>query len=121
MTRKKEAGALAWLRKVCLAFPEAHEKPFGGHTAPTFRVRDKIFVGSSEDGKRINFKGRPGEQQALVGTYPDRFFVPPYSGPKGWIGAKLDADQDWDELAELIEESYRMIAPKTLVKELDRR
>ena len=32
------------LRAICLALPEAHEKVFGGHTSPTFRVRDKIFV-----------------------------------------------------------------------------
>ena len=51
---------------------------------------------------------------------PERFFVPPYVGSKGWVGARLDAAQDWDELAELLEDSYRLIAPKRLSALLDR-
>lgn len=103
-----------------MALPEALEKPFGGHTSPAFRVRDKIFVFCYQEGRAgISVKGAPGAQQALVSSDPDRFFVPPYSGPKGWVGAYLDMDQDWDEIAELIEESYRLIAPKRLVAMLD--
>ena len=49
---------------------------------------------------------------------PVRFFVPPYVGGKGWIGAYLDVDQDWEELADLIDESYRMTAPNKLVDRL---
>ena len=44
---------------------------------------------------------------------------PPYVGNKGWIGARLGAVPDWEELAELIEESYRLIAPKRLAALLD--
>ncbi len=103
-----------------MAFPDVEMKPFGGHHTPCWRVRDKIFVGTGQEGRaRINFKAGPGVQDALVGSDPERFFVPPYSGPKGWVGAWLDVEQDWDELAELIEESYRLVAPKTLVKLLD--
>lgn len=108
--------------KICLALPEAENKPFGGHTTPCYRVRDKIFCGTGEVGRpRISFKAPPGAQEALVGSDPERFFVPDYSGPKGWVGAWLDVDQDWGELTELIEESYRLIAPKRLVAELDAR
>ena len=57
-------------------------------------------------------------QQLVVGNDETRFFVPPYVGSKGWIGAYLDVEQDWDELAELIDESYRMTAPKKLVAQL---
>ncbi|MFD0687211.1 MmcQ/YjbR family DNA-binding protein [Actinomadura fibrosa] len=102
------------LRDICLALPEATEKPFGGHTAPSYRVRDKLFLMTSEDGTYMTFKAAPGVQEALVGEDPDRFFVPKYVGSRGWVGARLDVDQDWDELAELIEDSYRLIAPKRL-------
>jgi predicted DNA-binding protein (MmcQ/YjbR family) len=111
----------ARLRDICLTLPEAVEKPFGGHTAPSFRIRDKLFVMTSEDGQSMTFKAGPGVQQALVSSSPERFFVPAYVGPKGWVGARLDVDQDWDEIAELIEDSYRMIAPKRLVGLLDER
>ncbi len=104
------------VRAICLALPEAEEKPFGGHTAPAFRVRDKLFVMTSEDGASMTMKARPGIQQILVGDDPLRFFVPRYTGSKGWIGIRLDldGDPDWDEIGELIEESYRMTAPKRL-------
>lgn len=109
------------IRDICLSLPEAAEKPFGGHTAPSFRVRDKLFVMTSEDGSYMTFKAGPGVQEALVAEDPERFFVPAYVGARGWVGARLDTAQDWDEIAELIEDSYRMIAPKRLVKLLDER
>lgn len=50
------------------------------------------------------------------------FFVPPYVGGKGWIGVRLDvADLDWDEIAEIVDDAYRQVAPKRLVAELDAR
>jgi predicted DNA-binding protein (MmcQ/YjbR family) len=109
------------LREICMALPEAAEKPFGGHTAPSYRVREKLFLMTSEDGQSMTFKAGPGVQQALVSSAPERFFVPAYVGAKGWVGARLDVDHDWDEIAELIEDSYRMIAPKRLVALLDDR
>ncbi|TMQ90280.1 MmcQ/YjbR family DNA-binding protein [Actinomadura soli] len=108
------------IREVCLSLPEATEKPFGGHTAPSFRVRDKLFVMTSEDGLSMTFKAGAGVQEALVAENPDRFFVPKYVGSKGWVGAHLNVEHDWDEMAELIEDSYRLIAPKSLVNLLDR-
>ena len=107
------------LRQICLALPEVEEKPFGGHTAPAFRVRDKLFVMTSEDGTTMNCKGRPGVQQTLVGSEPERFFVPRYTGKNGWIGVVLTKVRDWDLVAELVEESWRMTAPKRVVSQLD--
>lgn len=114
----KPADAYRKVRKICLSLPEAVEKPFGDHTAPAFRVRDRIFVFCQQDRPAIWFKGAPAAQEALVGSDPKRFFVPPYIGPKGWVGAYLDASTDWDEIAELVEESYRLIAPKRLAAKL---
>ncbi|GAA1256057.1 MmcQ/YjbR family DNA-binding protein [Sphaerisporangium rubeum] len=115
----RDDDVLARVREICLALPEAVEKPFGGHTAPSFRVRDKLFVMTSEDGATMTFKAAPGIQEALVSSAPDRYFVPAYVGAKGWVGARLDTGQDWPELAELIEDSYRLIAPKRLSARLD--
>jgi predicted DNA-binding protein (MmcQ/YjbR family) len=116
----RKADAYRKIGRICLALPDAVNKPFGGHTAPCYRVNDKIFCGTGQDGRpRINVKAARGVQEVLVGSDPDRFFVPPYSGPKGWVGAYLDVEQDWGEIAELIEESYRLIAPKKLVAVLD--
>lgn len=109
------------IRALCLALPEAHEKPFGGHTAPSFRVRDKLFVMTYEDGSAAVLKAAPGEQQILVAGDPDRYFVPDYVGGKGWVGVRLDEGVDLEELRELVEESYRLIAPKRLSQQLDRR
>jgi hypothetical protein len=110
---------VAALRQICLAFPEATEKAFGGHEAPSFRVRDKLFVIMMEDGSALTCKAPSGEQALLVSADPDRFFVPAYVGSKGWVGVRLYPPVDWAEMAELAEESYRLIAPKTLVSRLE--
>ena len=113
------ATVVAHLRRICLALPEAAEKPFGGHTSPAFRVRDKLFLVLSEDGGHVSVKAAPGEQSLLVASDPERFFVPPYVGAKGWVGVRMTPPVDWDEIAELAEDSYRLIAPTRLVAVLD--
>jgi hypothetical protein len=111
------AQTIGRIRKICLALPEAEEKPFGGHTSPAFRVRDKLFVMVSEDRTTMTLKAPKGVQGILVNADPERFFVPKYVGSKGWVGVHLAAGGtlDWDEMAELILESYCMTAPKRLV------
>jgi len=117
-------AALNRLREICLALPEAREKPFGGLTDPTWRVRDKIFAMYSDNhyGEgmvSLQCKAPPGAQEVLTGAGPERFFVPPYVGHIGWLGVRLDVPPvDWDVLASLITDSYRMIAPKRLLKQL---
>ncbi|MGE3937015.1 MAG: MmcQ/YjbR family DNA-binding protein [Rhodospirillaceae bacterium] len=102
------------LRAICLALPEATEKEAWGD--PTFRVRDKIFAMEKRGDGRVSVwcKAPEGSQLVLVGADPARFFVPPYVGPKGWIGIRLDTRPDWDEVATLVRRSYRLIAPKKL-------
>ncbi|MGH2609171.1 MAG: MmcQ/YjbR family DNA-binding protein [Tepidiformaceae bacterium] len=108
------------LRVICLAFPGASERPFGGHTAPTYRVRDKMFAMTTDGGTRPELwvKGAPGAQDILVESQPDRFFVPPYVGKSGWVGIWLDGDVDWDQVESLVRESYCLIAPKRLAAQL---
>jgi predicted DNA-binding protein (MmcQ/YjbR family) len=109
------------LREICLALPESAEKEAWGD--PTFRVRDKIFAMYKVGDGRLSVwcKAPPGVQNALVGSDPERFFVPPYVGHRGWIGVRLDVELDWDEVADLIERSYRMTALKRLSALLDPR
>ncbi len=117
----EDDGALEKLRAICLALPEASEE--GGVGNPSFKVRGKIFAMRHPHDGRMSVwcKAPPGAQGALVHTSPEVFFVPPYVGHHGWVGAWMDADLDWDQLAELIEESYRMTAPKRLLLQLDQR
>ena len=112
-------AAIERLRKICLALPGADEKPFGGHTAPCWRVQDKLFVTTAEDTTWMSCKGGPGVQQALIASDPERFFIPRYTGKNGWVGVRLDGKPNWDEIAELVEASWRMTAPKKLVQALD--
>jgi predicted DNA-binding protein (MmcQ/YjbR family) len=106
------------LRQICMAFPEATEQ--GGVGNPSFKVRDKIFA--MQHGRMSLWcKAPPGLQGALVGSDPERFFVPPYVGHHGWIGIYLDVEVDWNEVADLVDESYRMTATKRLTAMLGQR
>jgi predicted DNA-binding protein (MmcQ/YjbR family) len=118
---RSTAEVLDRLRSICLDCPEATEQETWGN--PTFRVREKIFAMPRSDDGRLSLwcKAPPGVQDILVGADPARFFVPPYVGHRGWIGVRLDGAVDWDEVADLVGESYRMTAPKRLRARLDQR
>ena len=111
------------LRKICLALPETTERL--SHGEPTWFVRGKktfVTYADHHHDDRLGFwcAAPPGAQQAIVASDPERFFVPPYVGGRGWVGVYLDVPVDWDEIAEIVEDAYRMIAPKKLVENLDR-
>ena len=115
---------LARLRKLCLAFPEAHEVEAWGE--PTFRVKNKLFAmyaasethhGDGRDGVWI--KSAHVTQDMLVRADPKRYFVPPYVGKSGWVGAYIDRGVDWEIVDDLLRDAYRMTAPKALVTKLD--
>jgi hypothetical protein len=111
----KAANELERLRAICLALPEAAEKTTWD--IPTFRIRDKIFA-MAHDPRTVWCKAPHGVQAILVEAAPDRFFVPPYVGHRGWIGFHLDRTTDWAEVAALIRRSYRMTAPKRLAAQV---
>jgi hypothetical protein len=111
---------LTRLRKLCLALPEAHEVEAWGE--PTFRVRNKLFAMYAAPNNHhgagrpaVWCKAAPGNQSLMVGAAPDRFFVPPYVGPSGWVGVWLDRSPDWSEVDDLLRDSYRLIAPRKLL------
>lgn len=115
------AAEMATLRQICLDYPNSAEVIT--FDTPTFKVEKKIFVlAARRNGEvTISCKAAPGVQGVLVGADPDRYFVPPYFGPKGWIAAWLSPSRtpDWPMIEDLIDESYRLVAPKRLVRLLD--
>jgi hypothetical protein len=100
------------LRAICLALPEAEERETWD--LPTFRVRGQIFAMAPGGGTEVWCKAPPGSQAVLVGADPDRFFAPPYVGPKGWIGIRLTKRPDWAEVDMLVRRSFRLVAPRRL-------
>ena len=61
----------------------------------------------------------PGVQEEMIAADPERFYRPPYVGHRGWIGLRVDIAPDRDEVANLLDEAYRQVAPRTLVRQLD--
>ncbi len=121
---KAPPDPLETLRKICLALPEATERL--SHGEPTWFVRDKkVFVmyADHHHDDRVGFwcAAPDGVQETLVALSPEKFFVPPYVGHRGWLGVRLDVPVDWDEIADLVTGAYRRVAPKKLVALLDAR
>jgi hypothetical protein len=118
-------AALKRVRALCLALPEATERP--SHGAPCWFVRDKktfvMFTNDHHgDGRLALWCAAPeGAQEAMIGADPERFFRPPYVGVRGWVGVRLDVRPDWDEIAGIVEDAYRTVAPAKLVAQLDAR
>jgi hypothetical protein len=113
---------LTTLRTLCLGLPETNERL--SHGEPTWFIRDKkVFVSYADHhhDDRLGFwcAAPVGIQETRVGAEPLRFFRPPYVGHRGWLGVYLDVPVDWDEIAEIVEDAYRCVAPPTLAKRLD--
>lgn len=64
-------------------------------------------------------KSTPDTRDMLLLSAPDVFFIPPYVGPKGWIGMRIDDDPDWPEVESIVRHSYCLIAPKKLSREIE--
>ena len=118
-----EVTPLDRLRALCLALPEVTERL--SHGEPTWFVRDKktfvTYDNHHHNAEHLAFwcAGPPGAQEILVQAAPDRFFRPPYVGHRGWLGVYLDVPLDWQEIAGIIAEAYRTVAPAQLVAQLD--
>jgi hypothetical protein len=114
---------VARLRAVCADLPEVEERV--SHGEPGWFVRGRkqfVCVDDHHHGAdRLAFwcAAPPGAQEALIAAAPERFFRPPYVGHRGWLGVRIDLpDLDWDEIAEVVRDAYRCVAPKTLVARL---
>ncbi len=118
MNKREKDGRLRNLTKLCLSLPEATTDRHGSHAA--FLVRKKTFAYFLNDHHgdgiiAIACKVLPGDNKALVSAQPDRFYMPAYIGPKGWVALRLDVGEiDWEEVGELVACSYQLVAPKRL-------
>jgi hypothetical protein len=126
MSSSRSAAPLERLRHACLALPEAHEVEAWG--SPTFRVKNKLFAmyaspdahhGAGRHGVWLHCA--PENQRALIAAEPTRYFMPPYVGPKGWVGVWIDKRPRWREVERLIEDAYGRVAPRILVARIDTR
>lgn len=113
------------LRALCLALPETTERL--SHGEPTWFVRDRttfVTYADSHHDDRLAFwcAAPPGAQAELVAARPEEVFVPPYVGGRGWLGVRLDVPGlDWELVEDLVEDAYRVVAPRRLVAQLDQR
>ncbi len=118
--------ALARVRALALALPGAQEKVSHGRPA-FFTTKVFAYYGGShkvdgdwhEHPQCLMVLLDEDERTALLEE--DRSFVPAYLGPSGWLGVDLPApdERGWDEVAELLDASFRLTAPVRLVRELD--
>ncbi len=123
--RSAERGAdpVARLRAICMALPDAVEKI--SHGEPTwFAGKGKVFamLDNHHHGAAHLSVWLPaplGAQEAMVWRDPKRYFRPPYVGRQGWVGVVLDTKPDWNLVAELVAEAYRLVAHPRLVRRLD--
>ena len=111
------------VREVCLWFPEAEEVL--SHGSPDFRVKGKTFatyvINHHGDGRIALWLNAPaGAQEHYAKQEPKHFFVPPYVGPRGWLGVNLDKGISWKTVARLVRDAYIKVAPASLAKALDK-
>jgi hypothetical protein len=117
---RRRKRTLEQIRAICLALPETSERL--SHGAPTFFVRGKrafvmVLANHHGDGRFAIWCAAPdGLQSMLVEADPERFFVPPYVGHRGWLGVRLDRGLDWDELTGIVEDAFAEVAPRALVE-----
>ena len=113
---------LVKIRKIIAALPETEERE--SHGAPTFWGGKKTFASYHEnhhgDGRYALWcKATLEVQEVLVEHDPHVFFVPPYVGSSGWVGVCVDKVSDWSQVERLLEDGYRMVAPKRALRTLD--
>ena len=120
------------VRRIALALPEVNERL--SHGEPCFFVRDRrplcYFHDDHNRDGRISLwcPAPPGAQEEMVAAAPDRFFKPPASARgvfSDWLGVYLDlpgdSRVDWKEIAAIVKDAYRIVAPKHLVAEVEGR
>jgi len=123
MPKTTGAAALAKISKMCAALPEATRQLMGSHAAFTVRGKKFAYLLDNHHGDGILalcFRGAPGEQQIWIELDAKRFYRPAYIGAQGWVALRLDiGTTKWAEVEARLISSYRLAAPKTLVKTLD--
>jgi hypothetical protein len=118
------AEHLSRLRELCMALPEVEERV--SHGEPAWFIRGKrqfVTYADHHHDDRVAFwcSAPEGAQRILTGAEPDRYFVPPYVGGRGWVGCYLDVEVDWDALEEIVVDAYVTVAPARLAAQIAQR
>ena len=120
---KQTEPLLENIRSHCLSLPEVNER--ASHGAPTFFIRDKrSFVTVWMEGHHdVHFPqlwaaSVPDFRAFLIEDRAEIFFLPAYVAHRGWVGVRLDLDLKFEELADLLDDAYRLIAPASLVQQM---
>jgi hypothetical protein len=107
------------VRRISLALPEAWEKI--SHGEPTFWVGRRMFATFANAANHhgagrhaVWCKATHVTQDLLITRAPDRYFLPAYVGPSGWVGIYLDRAPDWIEVAKRLRAAYELVAPARL-------
>jgi predicted DNA-binding protein (MmcQ/YjbR family) len=114
MTKAQVESALAKIRAICLALPNTKETLSWG--SPHFRVGEKIFSGFGEEkGKGIAIGAKLEMDHADAMVQQPGFWRAPYVGKHGWVSIGVSPKTNWSQVKALVEESYRLVAPKPKV------
>ncbi len=99
--------------------PGTHEKETWGdaeHAGDvTFRVKDKIYLITGQDGGTASIRTTVEQQADLMAAFPDAVSRAPYVGRFGWVNVRLDV-LDPEVIREVIESAWRRTAPRAIVK-----
>ncbi len=117
MPSKFYEQVLSRIRDICLALPEAREVEAWGH--PTFRAGKKMFAGFGEHGGDLTLGLNVGHKRQAELLNDNRFFPTPYAARLGWVSIYIDKKTNWEEIAGLLEEAYRQVALKRMLKALE--
>jgi phosphoribosylglycinamide formyltransferase-1 len=116
-----DPARLAQLLGICEALPELD---VSGDQHIALRIRNKTLAYYLDDHHgdgivSLCCKSTRERQSELVRRHPDRYYVPDYVGPKGWVALRLDLPEvDWDEVAELVFAAYKLQAPRRLAEQV---
>ncbi|MDQ3155776.1 MAG: MmcQ/YjbR family DNA-binding protein [Actinomycetota bacterium] len=111
------------VREIAMSFPGVTERL--SHGAPSWFIgKSPQFANYTDHHHGVEWTATwaatpPGASEALVLSDPETYFVPPYFGHRGWVGMRLNGSTDWDEVAELLEDGWRSVAPARLIAQRD--
>lgn len=117
-SKAQQAAIVERLRKICLSLPDANERV--SHGEPTWfagKGRSFAMLDNHHHGAEhlsVWLPQAPGMQAQLIAMDGQRFFRPPYVGPSGWVGVVLDTKPDWEQVRDLVRESFLLVAGKRL-------
>ena len=111
------------VREIAMSLPGVTERL--SHGAPSWFVgKSPQFANYADHHHGVEWTATwaatsPGAREALVESAPETYFIPPYFGHRGWVGMRLNDSTDWDEVAEILEDGWRAVAPARLIAEFN--